>query len=152
MIENGVEKWYDFVENIDYRGHLISFIEYGSSCKEKPSCILTNLPLCKKNVAQTAGTGRKRWKIENEGFNNQKNHGYYLEHVFCYQNWAMKNHYFLIQIGHMISQVMEAWDLLWKKAGLNLALKHQRILESWKTDRLVLLRPDLAPPFQIRFS
>jgi len=152
VVEQNVEKWYEFVENIDYRGHLIQFIEYGSSCKDNSSYLLTNLPLRKKNVAQTVQTGRKRWKIENEGFNNQKNHGYYLEHVFCYQNWAMKNHYFLIQIGHMISQVMEAWDLLWKKAGLNLALKHQRILESWKTDRLVLLRPDLAPPFQIRFS
>ncbi len=152
VVENGVKKWYDFVENIDYRGHLIQFIEYGSSCKDHSSYLLTNLSLRKKNVAQTVQTGRKRWKIENEGFNNQKNHGYYLEHVFCYQNWAMKNHYFLIQIGHMISQVMEAWALLWTKAGLNLALKHQRILESWKTDRLVLLRPDLAPPFQIRFS
>ncbi len=63
----------------------------------------------------------------------------------------MKNHYFLIQIGHMISQIMEAWNLLWKKTGLNLALKHQRILESWKKDRLILIRPDHAPAFQIRF-
>ncbi len=150
--ENGVQKWYDFVENIDYRGHSIHFIEYGISCKDGSSYLLTNLPLRKKNVAQTVQTGRKRWKIENEGFNNQKNHGYNLEHVFCYQNQAMKNHYFLIQIGHMISQVLEAWDLLWKKTKLSLELKHQRILESWKTDRLVLLRPDLAPPFQIRLS
>jgi len=151
-VEQGVEKWYDFVENIDYRGHLIQFIEYGSCCNDNSSYLLTNLPVRRKNVAHTVQTGRKRWKIENEGFNNQKNHGYYLEHVFCYQNWAMKNHYFLIQIGHMISQVMEAWDRLWKKTGLTLALKHQRILESWKTDRMMLLRPDLAPPFQIRFS
>ncbi len=152
VVEQGVEKWYDFVEKIDYQEHSINFLEYGDSCKSNSSYLLTNLPLHKKNVAQTVQTGRNRWKIENEGFNNQKNHGYHLEHVFCYQNWAMKNHYFLMQIGHMISQVMEAWDLLWKKAGLNLALKHQRILESWKTDRLVLLQPDLAPPFQIRFS
>ncbi len=150
--EQGVEKWYDFVENIDYNGHLIQFIEYGSSDKEKSAYLLTNLPLRKRNVAQTVQTGRHRWKIENEGFNNQKKHGYELEHVFCYDNWGMKNHYFLIQIAHMISQIIEAWDILWKKAGLNLALKHRRMLESWKTDRLVLLRPDLAPPFQVRFS
>ncbi len=53
---------------------------------------------------------------------------------------------------NMISQVMEAWALLWEKAGLTLELKHQRILEPWKTGRLVLLRPDLIPAFQIRFN
>jgi len=151
VMECGVQIWYDFVEDIDYRGHSIQFIEYRSSCKEESSYMLTNLPLSRKNIAQTVQTGRNRWKIENEGFNNQKNHGYYLEHVFCYKNLAMKNHYFLIQIGHMISQVMEAWNLLWTRAGLTLALKHQRILESWRTERLALLRPDYAPAFQIRF-
>ncbi len=151
VTKDGEQEWYDFVKNIEYKGHLLHFIEYGGSIRSDSSYLLTNLPLCKRSVAKTVQTARRRWKIENEGFNNQKNHGYYLEHVFCFQNWAMKNHYFLIQIGHMISQIMEAWDLLWKKAGLNLALKHQRILESWKNDRLTLIRPDLTPAFQIRF-
>jgi len=51
--------------------------------------------------------GRRRWQIENEGFNEQKNHGLGLNHMFSENYTAMKNHYFLIQIGHMIAQLLE---------------------------------------------
>jgi len=67
VVEDGVEKWYNFAENIEYRGHSIQFIEYGSSRKDNFSYLLTNLPLHKRNVPQTVQAGRKRWKIENEG-------------------------------------------------------------------------------------
>ncbi|MCP4935331.1 MAG: hypothetical protein GY927_14305 [bacterium] len=33
-------------------------------------------------VAALSRAGRLRWKIENEGFNDQKNHGYALERMF----------------------------------------------------------------------
>jgi len=36
-------------------------------------------------------TGGKRWKIENEGFNIQKNHGYNLHHLYSKDTKAMKN-------------------------------------------------------------
>ena len=47
-------------------------------------------------------TGRERWKIENKGFNEQKNHGYFIQHVFSENYNAMKNHYLLAQIAHII--------------------------------------------------
>ena len=34
---------------------------------------LTDLELSAKNLLEMIGAGRGRWKIENEGFNNQKN-------------------------------------------------------------------------------
>src|SRR6202051_4219661 len=37
-------------------------------------------PVTKQNVAETVACGRTRWKIENEGFNVMKNHGYEFEH------------------------------------------------------------------------
>ena len=52
-------------------------------------------------------TGRLRWKIENEGFNTQKNHGYNLQHKYSRKNWqAGKNYYQCMQIGHLINQLM----------------------------------------------
>jgi len=44
---------------------------------------LTALPVNRKTVAEIAQKGgRERWKIENEGFNRQKNSGLNLEHVY----------------------------------------------------------------------
>ena len=43
---------------------------------------VTSLPVSKDNVAEIVACGRARWKIENEGFNVLKNHGYELEHNF----------------------------------------------------------------------
>ena len=71
-----------------------------------------------------------RWKIENEGFNTQKNQGYYLEHLFSKNYQGIKNHYYLIQIGHMIAQIMETWGRLWEGMHQSMEQKHQKILES----------------------
>ena len=96
--------------------------------------------------------GRMRWKIENEGFNTQKRHGYSLEHLFSRNYQALKNHYYLIQIGHMIAQVMEAWKQLWEKAGKSREQKHRRMLESMKGIRLKEVADDPGERIQIRFS
>ena len=42
----------------------------------------TNLPLSQSTLRPTAAAGRARWKIENEGNNVLKNHGYHLEHNY----------------------------------------------------------------------
>jgi hypothetical protein len=76
-----------------------------------------------------------RWKIENEGFNEQKNRGYGLEHAYSKNPIAAKVFYFLLQIAHMISQLLEKGSLLRKSfprglgSGENLAL---RLLEAWR--------------------
>ncbi|MBQ6208046.1 MAG: hypothetical protein IJK52_13305 [Oscillospiraceae bacterium] len=44
----------------------------------------------------------------------------------------MKNHYYLIQIGHMIAQIMDAWKSLWEGIRQSKEQKHRRILESGK--------------------
>lgn len=43
---------------------------------------VTDLPLSRDNVIETAACGRARWKIENESFNTLKTNGYNLEHNF----------------------------------------------------------------------
>lgn len=69
---------------------------------------LTNLAVNRDSVIAIADqVGRLRQKIENEGFNVQKNSGLNLEHVFS-QNWDhAKAYYYLLQIGHLLMQLLD---------------------------------------------
>ncbi|MGH6649454.1 hypothetical protein [Aquabacterium sp.] len=68
---------------------------------------LTNLAVTRDSVVAIAEqVGRLRTKIENEGFNVQKNSGLNLEHVFS-QNWDhAKAYYYLLQLGHLHLQLL----------------------------------------------
>ena len=68
---------------------------------------VTNLKITEKKAREFAETGRKRWLIENEGFNIQKNHRYTIEHANSLNNTAMKNHYLLTQIADIPLQLYE---------------------------------------------
>ena len=140
---------YDFVNDIDYQGHKLNCLEYREDEKPYPFVFLTDLPLSRKNAPETAFFGRRRWKIENQGFNAQKNHGFSLSHLFSRNCRAMKNHYYLIQIGHMIAQIMDAWKSLWRGIRQSREQKHSRMLESWKTERLSECDLEAPSHFQI---
>jgi hypothetical protein len=68
---------------------------------------LTNWAVNRDSVMAIADqAGRLRVKIENEGFNVQKNSGLNLEHVFS-QNWDhAKTYYYLLQVGHLLMQLL----------------------------------------------
>ena len=51
--------------------------------------------------------GRKRWKIENEGFNIQKNGTFDIGHLYSKNATAIKVHYLMIQIAHIIRRLVE---------------------------------------------
>ncbi len=63
---------------------------------------------------------------------------------------AMKNRYYLIQIGRMTAQIMDAWKSLWEDVRQSKEQKRGRILESWKTHRLSERTPTEPSRFQIR--
>ena len=119
--------------------------------KRKEFWFLTDLPVTRKNVTDLIERGRMRWKIENEGFNAQKKHGYGLGHLYSKNYQALKNHYYLLQIGHMISQCMEAWEKIWKKVKQSLEQKHRRLLESMKETPLEEYKEEMGRKIQIRF-
>jgi len=74
---------------------------------------MTNFSLRADNVATLANRGgRCRWKIENEGFNIQKNGGFNLEHAYSTTDRQIKNFYILMQLAHLILQLMERGSLL----------------------------------------
>jgi len=74
---------------------------------------ITPLPVSTKNVEAIAQKGgRCRWKIENEGFNRQKNSGLNLEHVYSIDPEKWKAYYYLLQIAFIITQLLERGSLL----------------------------------------
>lgn len=68
---------------------------------------ITSLSINENNKKEIVNFGRKRWKIENEGFNMQKNITFDIEHMYSKNYNAMKVHYFFIQFAHTIRQLLE---------------------------------------------
>lgn len=66
----------------------------------------TDLDVTPENVAEIVGIGRSRWKIENEQFNVQKNHGYELTHNYGHGKQTLSMVFYLLNllafIAHMI--------------------------------------------------
>ena len=120
--ENGKYK-YVGANQISYHGYKLNMIEYvGVEGKEKKNihfAFITSFIITEKSYKNIVYYGRLRWTIENQGFNEQKKHGFYLEHVFSRNYTAMKNHYYLIQIAHMISQIFEKSSIIYKQTKLS---------------------------------
>jgi len=94
--------------------------------------------------AQTAGklcaAGRARWKIENEGFNAQKNGGYELAHKYSRTSFAAAQNYCLcLQTARLINRFAERSATVAKLVKNKFTLRH-----IWEK----ILRPALA----LRFS
>lgn len=99
-----------------------------ASCKR--FVYITNVTQTSDIVIATADSGRLRWKIENEGFNTQKNLGYDLEHKYSRVSYtAMQNYYQLLQIAHMINQFVER-----SKEVVELLMERskQTMIDLWK--------------------
>lgn len=112
----------EFVNGIEYKKHKISVLKFEEKQVRKKEVVtvkfkwLTNIKVTENNADEVVNTGRKRWKIENEGFNTQKNLRYDLEHANSHDYNALKNHYLLTQIADIFRQLYVHHYL--KKAGL----------------------------------
>ena len=112
------ERHYCWVTELTYQGYSLHWLECRETItqtnkkgeSEKIDRIfthITDLSLNAYNIATTSRTGRLRWKIENEGFNSLKNGGYALEHKYSRSSYqATKNYYQLMQIAHLVNQLM----------------------------------------------
>lgn len=115
------QKDYEFATKLDYQEEKVNIIKYIDTKKGTEFVYLTDLPITNKNIKETINIGRKRWKIENEGFNIQKNGTFDIGHLYSKNQVAIKVHYFMIQIAHMLRQLMEKG--LKSIKDLNLKLK-----------------------------
>ena len=85
-------------------------------------------------MAAIVRIGRSRWKIENEQFNIQKNHGYEVEHNYGHGQQTLSMVFYLLNllafIAHMI---LERGDRLYQRC---LATTSRR--ELWHTLRTAM--------------
>jgi hypothetical protein len=119
---------------------------------------ITNFHLKRNHVTTLANQGgRLRWKIENEGFNVQKIGGDQLEHAYTRNATASKVFYYLLQMAHLVAQLIEHGSLFRQAfptgvgSAKNIAL---RLLEAWRNLRLSQehLHRMLSVRVQIRFK
>lgn len=120
---------------------------------EEPTCHvwLTNFRISSKNVSEIANHGgRLRWKIENEGFNVQKNDGFCMAHPFSEHPNGSRVFYVLLLMAHYLSQLILHGSLIESLArtfesAKNFARRLAESLRHW-------IVPDVLPmPGQIRF-
>ncbi len=115
----GVEQVHRWVNGLHYtdsdgRGWDVNALECTETDKQGHQTQwswLTSLDLSHQTVVAVASRGgRQRWREENEGFNTQKNSGLNLEHAYSHRCWAA--YYFLLQIAHLLLQLVEKGSLL----------------------------------------
>ena len=113
--ENEVSKENYFLSsNIQFKGNTVNAFRYIEEKENKTTIFnyITDLKVDNYNIEEIVIMGRRRWKIENEGFNEQKNGTYKISHLCSRFENALKIHYLFIQIAHTIRQLLELGSLI----------------------------------------
>lgn len=161
---------FDWVNDIEYvdsenNAHTVSVIRCLETKPDSKGVLkttrfkwITNFTVKIINVIELSNQGgRLRWKIENEGFNVQKNGGYALEHAYTRNPVSAKVFYLLLQLAHTLAQLIERGSLFRQAfpAGVGSAKNLAwRLLEAWRNARLSAQQIDhmLSARVQIRFQ
>ena len=155
-IEQGKKQDIFWVNELSYKDRTVNLVESKVDTmegKERRYLFLTNLKITKNNAARIIAAGRDRWKIENEGFNNQKNIRYYIEHANSHDYTAMKNHYLLTQITDILVQLFESGLKILRKLKKTAKEISSNLLEAIRTRKIT--DEDIAlmvKPIQVRFT
>lgn len=115
-------RWVNDINYIDSDGRLHTFnailCRETTPTQEHTFAWITDLEVNKDSVAAIANQGgRQRHKIENQGFNIQKNSGLNLEHAYSFDPDNIKAFYYLLQIAHIFLQLWEHGSLLKRLAN-----------------------------------
>jgi hypothetical protein len=161
--------------NLTYRTHTLHAVMCDVTSKRDAKqtrfVYLTDHRPDAERVLEMANMGaRQREKIENQGFNVQKNCGYELEKAYGCRDQALKNYYLLVQIAHCLHQLMMHMDVNAKlmreedrrrfpgaKTGLQVFMSLKALAKAIGEHlRHALLRPDILDPdfaagIQLRF-
>ena len=87
--------------------------ETGETIKKNFSYV-TSLKLTSKNKEEIVSLGRRRWKIENKGFKEQKSDVLNIKHIYTKDCNGTKNIYLIIQFAHTILNLLNYGDILIK--------------------------------------
>ena len=138
--EKGTAKYVNHVEEITGKDFIANIFEYEfekTNKKTNKSTMvnflwITDIELTNRNIEEMVKYGRKRWKIENEGFNTQKNILYRIEHLNSKNPNAMKNHYLLTQIADILMQLYLAGTKVLKELKQAIKNTSSRLLETFR--------------------
>lgn len=150
------ETMYRWMNKIEYSEFEINiFAKYFN--EKVVRAFITNFKIKSENLLKIESNAQLRWKIENEGFDTQKHHGYNLEHIYTKKPNGMKVVYLLIQIAHIINQLFLKADVL-KVLSNNLSIKYifskllGGILLGWIKDFELIFESFENKPFQLKFN
>jgi hypothetical protein len=148
--EKGTAKYVNHVEDItgkEFTANIFEY-EYKKNNKKTNEIIqvkflwITNIELTNRNIEEMVKCARKRWKIENEGFNIQKNILYKIEHLNSKNPNAMKNHYLLTQISDILMQLYLAGTKVLKELKQAIKNTSSRLLETFR--RAIVIDEDVS--------
>ena len=73
---------------------------------------VTSLPINSKNKKDIINLGRRRWKIENKGFKEQKSDVLNIKHIYTKNCNGTKNIYLIIQFAHTLLNLLNYGNIL----------------------------------------
>lgn len=145
--ENKFTENQTWINGIDYKGLKVNiftfkeeeYIKDKNGKKEKKITKfkwITNIEVNEDKIEEMTKAGQDRWKIENEGFNTQKNLRYNITHANSLNYNAMKNHYLITQIADIILQLFTAGNKMIKKLKKSIKKISSDILK-WLTTTIL---------------
>lgn len=148
------EKNYFLSTKIKYKTHKLNAVRYQEYQKEKLVTFnyITNLKTNNHNIKNIIKMGRSRWKIENEGFNEQKNGTFCISHLCSRNETALKIHYYLIQIAHIIRQLLEVGSIVLREMKLQKKEVSSHIKNDLTTFNSTSKINTIGTKFQLRFD
>ena len=138
--------------NYKYKENRFNIIKFTETKKKKITNFhyITNIKVTNNNIRQIVMLGRNRWKIENQGFYNQKHRTFNITHLNSRNDTALKNHYFFIQFAHTIRQLLENGNKTTKL--LKLKIKEVSVLITHSLTSTISDLNNLETNFQLRFD
>ncbi|MEG1798457.1 MAG: transposase, partial [Clostridium sp.] len=151
-------KNYYLSKNIKYKNHYLNVFKLVENIKSKKTNkivsttfrYISNLNVNDNNIKDIVSLGRKRWKIENEGFYTQKHRTFNITHLSSRNDNAMKAHYFFIQFAHTIRQLLEQGNILVKSLKLKIKEVSQFLIDALTSTNSNL--NIIEKNFQLRFD
>ena len=128
-----IHRVYCWINEIPYQGYCLNWIECNETVENQQTneientkfVHVTDQKITRSISEKISQTGRLRWKIENEGFNIQKNYGYNLEHKFSRVSLtASKNYYQCLQMAHLINQLLILNSKFQELLNSKMTIKH----------------------------
>lgn len=138
--------------NLYHKGHYLNAIKFEEIQNDKLVIFryVTNLEINDNTIEKIVKMGRRRWKIENEGFNEQKNGTYCISHLCSYNENAIRIHYLFIQFAHLIRQLFEFGSIVLKKVNLKIKKEISYQLSHELTS--IIINNLKENKFQLRFD